>query len=97
MKKFIKDHHSMPTDAPITLAVDKVLGSALLWDGNHRITCVDKMKDGEFPEFVKVNFTFINLSDSTNYLGNLPKVPSVPNQWPTMLCGCQLGFETSEG
>ena len=78
MKKYIKKHHLIPSNAPITLAVDKDLGSALLWEGNHRITCIHEMKDDEFPEFVKVQFVAINLSQSTNYLGYLPKLPSVP-------------------
>ena len=52
------------------------------------------MKDGEYPEYVRVKFIFMNLKAEANYQGLLPRLKFVPNTWPTWLCGCHMGFDT---
>ena len=66
----------------------------ILWDGNHRISCIENMKSG-FPEYVPVDFVRINLDSIEGIDGILHKVPTMPKEWPTYPCGYHFGFNTN--
>ena len=91
MMKYIKSHQSFPqkTGENIKLAIDKERGSAMIYDGNHRLTCASNMDISFSPQYVKVDFLFQHLS------GDKTLLPSCPKEWPTFLCGCDLGFTTN--
>ena len=97
LKQFIKNSHIIPSADPISLAVDRETGRAVIWDGNHRLSCVQNLKDGEYPEFVKVNIFQRNLDGESGCSGEkLHDVPFLRGEWPTFICGCHLGFDTSD-
>ena len=97
LQKYIKSKKEIPsTSGNITLAVDADTGRAVIWDGNHRLTAIDNMKQGTYPEFVKVIFKSMNLRSEVEFKGTLFLVQSWPEVWPTFMCGCMLGFTTSE-
>ena len=85
LRKYIKERKEIPTNKPIIMAIDKENEAAILWEGNLRITCISNMKDGEYPECVRVKFIFMNLKAEVNYQGLLPRLKFVPNTWPTWL------------
>ena len=83
----------MPYSSKIILAVDGTTKQAVLWDGNHRISCIEKMKAG-FPVYVPVNFVRMNLDSVEGIDGALHKVPTMSKTWPSYPCGCHFGFNT---
>ena len=91
MKEFIKENGCFPTrDGSIKLGVDKINQTATILDGNHRLTCAANMPVGSYPEYVKFVCQF-------SYYPDAKKLPSCPDHenWPTFVCGCDLGFSTS--
>ena len=95
LQKYIKENGNIPTEDPIVLAIDREDGTAMLWEGNHRLTCVSNLKEGDYPEFIRVKFFFANLEDEVNFQGKIPRLKETPQSWPTWLCGCYLGFHTN--
>ena len=85
MEKYTKKTKTIPIQDPIRMAVDIEDGSAIRWGGNHRITCANNMKLGQYPEFVRVKFFSTNLKCELNYLGRLKFVPKELQTWT---CGC---------
>ena len=74
LKGYIKKHCHIPRSEPIKLAIDLENETALLWEGNHRITCIDGMTAGDNPQFVKTQLIFVNLKGQTNYRGKSPRL-----------------------
>ena len=103
LETYIETSHKIPTGLegiegseqvyqPITVHYDVHNGTAIVWEGNHRITAVSNLEEGDFPEFVHVRFNKGNL----NYEKNAHKLNQTPKEWPTRACGCYLGFTTKE-
>ena len=84
----------IPNSDKITLAVDKDKGTAVIWDGNHRLTCASNLRKCDYPDYVRIKIIFMSLDSIRNYKGEQPKLPNLPKSWPTWLCGCHLGFTT---
>ena len=90
MMEFIKENGFPTEDGNIKLGVDKVNQTAVILDGNHRLTCAVNMPVGSYPEYVKFSCQFSCFSDAKK----LPSCPD-PQKWPTFVCGCDFGFTTS--
>ena len=91
MTAFIEENGCFPTrDGKIKLGVDKMNQTAMILDGNHRLTCAANMPVGSYPEYVKFLCQF-------SYFPDGKKLPSCPDHenWPTFVCGCDFGFSTS--
>ena len=90
MMQHIKKHRSFPQERGENnkLSIDKNRGTAMIFDGNHRLTCAPNMDINLSPEYIKVDFVFHALGDNQELL------PLCPKDWPTFLCGCDLGFMT---
>ena len=90
MTTYIKNTKSFPTgDGSIKLGIDKDNQTAEILDGNHRLTCAANIGPKACPKYVKVVYQYCYLPNKTS----LPSCPN-PDQWPTYLCGCDLGFTT---
>ena len=85
----------IPIQDPIMMAVDLEDGSAILWEGNHRITCASNMKFGQYPEYVRVKFFITNLQGEVNYLGMRPRLKIVPKELQMWTCDCHFGLKTN--
>ena len=87
---YIRKNRNFPTgDGAIKLGIDKFNQTAVILDGNHRLTCAAKMRVGSYPEYVKFKYQYGYFPDGKK----LPSSPD-PDNWPTFLCGCDLGFAT---
>ena len=95
MEKYIKKTKTIPIQDPIRMAVDLEDGSAILCEGNHRITCVNNMKLGQYPEFVRVKFFSMNLEGEVNYLGMRSRLKMLPKELQAWTCGCHVGLKTN--
>ena len=80
LKGYIKKPCHIPISEPIKLGIDLENETALLWEGNHRITYIDGMKAGDYPQFVKTQLIFMNLKGQTNYRGQSPRLKKVPKK-----------------
>ena len=88
---FVKKNRSFPTnDGSIKLGIDKINGTAVVLDGNHRLTCATKLESLSYPEYVKFKCQYGHFPDGKK----LPFTPD-PYNWPTFICGCDLGFTTA--
>ena len=89
---YIENNGAFPTEAGrIKLGIDKYHQTAEILDGNHRLTCASNMSSGSFPKYTKVQYQY-------GYFPNANKLPTCPDpeNWPTFLCGCDIGFTTSD-
>ena len=95
MMKFISSNGDIPArfSSKVYLVADDETKQAVLWDGNHRFSCIAKMNEG-YPEYVPVRFSRMNLDGFEGIDGALYKVPKIPKTWPTYPCGCHFGFDT---
>ena len=90
LMKYIRKYRNFPAgDGSIKLGIDKFNQTAVILDGNHRLTCAAKMRGISYPEYVKFQDQYGNFPDGVR----LPSCPD-PENWPTFLCGCDLGFST---
>ena len=90
MMVYIKDSRTFPThDGCIKIGIDKYNATAQVLDGNHRLTCAANLDQEFVPQYVKCKYQFCHFPDANR----LPSCPD-PDNWPTYLCGCDLGFST---
>ena len=96
MKKFIKDNNCVPSESSckVHLVIDRYSNRAVLWDGNHRISCIAAMKLNRL--YIPVQFSRMNLENTIGYDGDLKEVPKSPSVWPSFPCGCHFGLDTAE-
>ena len=93
MKKYIQKNKTIT--GSITLAIDKNEDNAIIWDGNHRLSCLFELDEKYCPKYVPVKFIFLTHGEK-NYNNEIVMVPKVSLTWPSYLCGCNLGFETNK-
>ena len=92
MKNYIKKNKTIT--GSITLAIDKNEGNAIIWDGNHRLSCLFALDEKYCPKYGTVKYIFLTHGEK-NY-NNEIMVPKLPLTWPSYLCGCNLGLETNK-
>ena len=92
MISFIRENGCFPSgDGKIKIGIDKIHETAIVLDGNHHLTCAANLPVGSYPEYIKFDYQFGYFPDGRK----LPSCPDLEN-WPSLICGCDLGFSTSE-